>query len=360
MCYLFATFVAGVIQLRKMTDVRRNPMTLRTATFTFLGACLLVPALAGCSGDKVEKARRLIDTEPEKALVLLGEATAEKGETFDSLIFSGLTFEKLGRESEAIESYEKALAMGGASARAEPVPERLLALYEKRHSLTTDKGGKFAIARKAADLEKSLKVARPWASTFMLERLTADMNAAGEAGDADTVRKIVETGMDLAVPADAKNLFGENATKALRLAFVVKAEGKFLETLAQPLSERGVYRADGSRMVFYKEFVIPPAATGPDFNPESPLFWSNVRKNTCVPLHTAISDTVKFMEPVLGLKNVDQAGLKVVFENLYRTGAKAGFKAFGGDNRPPSGQTYLCEIDVPLRDFLAAIFVFAE
>lgn len=334
-------------------------MAFRRLPVTALCACLAAVMVCGCMGGKVEKARRLIDTEPAKALELLGQATAEEGETFDAAIFTGLALEKLGRDSDAVSAYEKALAMDGATARGEPVPERLLALYAKLHAQAADRNGKIAVARKAADLEKSLKVARPWASTFLLETISADMAAAGENGDQAAVRKLVDEGMELAVPTDAKNKFGENATRAMRSAFVVTAEKKFMESLAAPLAEKGVFVADGSRIVFSNEFVIPPAKTGPDFDPANPGFLANVRKSACVPLHTQISETVAFAGDTLGLKNIDADGLKVVFETLYRNDAKAGFKAFGGDRRPPNGQIYLCEINVPLRDFLAAIFVFA-
>jgi len=328
-------------------------MSLRTINAVSLCVCLLAPAVLGCSGDKIEQGRRLVDTEPEKALALFSEAVAEKGETFESLIYSGLALEKLVRESEAIEAYEKALATEGAANRPEPVAERLLALYEKRHGLTNTVEGKTAIARKAAELEKILKVARPWASTYLMEQI-------GEAGDEATVRKLVDEGMALAVPTEAKNRFGEDCTKALRSAFVVNAEKKFMETLAGPLAERGVYDAATSRIIFRNEFVIPSAGSSEDFNPELASFAGNVRKNTCVHIHTELSETIAKMQPVLDLKDVNPAGINVVFENLYRTFAKAGFKAFNGDKRPPNGQTYVCVIDVPLREFLSAVFVFAE
>lgn len=335
-------------------------MSLRTISVPLAATLFVLTAVSGCSGDKVQKARSIIETQPDVALALLKEAAAETGETFDNLIYTGLTLEKLGRDSEAIEVYEKALAGEGAAGRPEPVSERLLALYEKAHSLATGDAAKRAVARKAAALEKALKVARPWASSFIIDRLAADMAAAGEAGDEATVRKLAAEGMELAVTTEVKNMFGEKATAALRQAFVVRSEKAFMEKLAGPLSDQGFFVADGARIVIESEFVIPPAKIGPDFDPDNPQFFANVRKSACVPLHTSISNIAGQLAPVLGLKEIDAAGLDTVFENLYRTGTKAGFKAFGGDKRPPNGQTYLCRMDVGLRDFLAAVFVFAQ
>gem|GEM_PF-486334 len=335
-------------------------MLLRKYGVAVLGACLAVLMATGCSGDKVDKARRLVDTEPEKALEMLGQAVAEKGESFDSLIYTGLTYEKLGREQEAIAVYEKALEMPEAATRPEPVPERLLALYEKSHGSAADRNEKLSLARRAAALEKSLKVARPWASTFLLESISADMATAGKAGDEQAVRKLIAEGMDLAVPTDLKNRFGETATAAMRQAFVARTEAKFMESAARELAGRGIYVSDGSRIVFSSDFVIPSEKSGPEFDPANPGFLANVRKGACVPLHAKLSETVSFLEPILGLTGVDETGLNVAFETLYKNGAKAGFKAYGGASRKPNGQTYLCEINVPLADFLASIFVFAE
>ncbi len=335
-------------------------MLLRKYGVAVLGACLAVLMGAGCSGDKIQKARRLVDTEPEKALELLGQAVNEKGESFDSLIYTGLTYEKLGRDAEAVAVYEKALTMPDAVSRPEPVPERLLALYEKRHGLVSDRNEKLALARRAAALEKTLKVARPWASTFLLDVISSDMAAAGVAGDEQAVRKLIDEGMELAVPTELKNSFGEKATAAMRQAFVVRAGVKFMESAAQELGRRGIFVSDDSRIVFSNDFVIPSEKSGPEFDPANPAFLANVRKGACVPLYAQLSETVSYLEPILGLTGIDETGLNVAFETLYKNGAKAGFKAYGGASRKPNGQTWLCEINVPLADFLASIFVFAE
>lgn len=327
------------------------------AFFTVLFVAIL--AATGCSNDKVEKGRRLIDTEPEKAISLFQEAEKERGECFDCLIYTGLAYEKMGSAAHALTSYERAMQMPDAATRQEPVAERLLGLYEKAHGKAETPDDKLAIARKAAELEKSLKVARPWASMFLVEKYLIDMKAAAEKGNEAEVRKIADFCMGLALPAEMKNSFATDATLALQTAFVNRASAKFEETLASVFAEKGWYDRETSGIVFRNQFVIPSKADDPEFNPDSPGFAAALRKGACLPLHKAVSDAVAVAEPVLGLKGIDNAGINLVFQDLYKK-AVAGFVQYGGDKRAPNGQPYLCMIQVTLKDFLSSIFRFAE
>lgn len=329
-------------------------------TFRTTGALLIMAAVlvTGCNSDKVVAGRRLLETEPEKAIALFKEAEKERGECFECLIYTGLAYEKLGSESHALTTYERAIAMAESAGRPEPVAERLLVLYEKAHGKATG-DEKLKIARQAAQLEKSLKVARPWASMYLLETLSADMKKAAENGHGKAVREIADECMNLALPAEMKNGFAVDATHALQSAFVVASEKKFKETLAAPLAEKGLFDPESGNVVMSNEFDIPSKKEGAAWDPDSPGFWGEVRKGACLPLYEQMDEILKMAAPVLGLKGIEKAPLNLTFQDLYKK-AEAGFTKYGGDKRAPNGQSYLCRIQVPLKEFLSAIFRFAE
>ncbi|HOA12901.1 MAG TPA: hypothetical protein PLB35_01880 [Myxococcota bacterium] len=330
-----------------------------TSRAFFAVLLLAILTAAGCSSDKVEKGRRLIDSEPEKAIALFQEAEKERGECFDCLIYTGLAYERMGSAAHALTSYERAMQMPDAAARPEPVAERLLGLYETAHGKAGDATEKLAIARKAAELEKALKVARPWASMFLVDKYLADMKAAAEKGDEAEVRKIADFCMGLALPAEMKNGFATDATLALQSAFINRATKKFQETLATAFAEKGWFDSETSNIIFRNQFVIPSKAEDPEFNPDSPGFSAALRKGACLPLHAMVSEAVSLSAPMLGLKGIDNAGLNLVFQDLYKK-AVAGFAQYGGEKRAPNGQPYLCMIQVPMKDFVASLFRFAE
>jgi tetratricopeptide (TPR) repeat protein len=325
----------------------------------FAIACMALLLTSGCGGDKVEKGRRLIDSAPEKAIALFLEAEQEKGECFDCLIYLGLVYEKTGRLEEAVSTYEKALTMKEAASRPEPVSERLLTLYEKQHDSATAPEVRLTTAKKAAAIEKTLKVASPWANTYLFDLCTKDMKTAAENGNEKGVRTAAEICNALMVPADRKNNFASEATNTLQNAFVKRIGSKFAEDLAEVLAERGIYNKKKDTITFKNEFVIPDGKVSPDFKADSPDFTSNVRKGACIPLHKMIVETIKLAEPLLDLKSVDKTNLDLAFQDFYKI-ARAGFSSPIGDARSPAGLPYMCIIEMPLNEFLSSLFRFAE
>ncbi len=313
----------------------------------------------GCGGDPVTAGRRVLDTDPVKAAALFREAAAKKSPCFECDAYLGMALERTRDVAGAVEAYERALALPEAKSRPEPVAGRLLGLYETLFRDTSDDAARAGLARKAAPLEASLTVARPWANSFLLDQAKRQIVALGDAGKPPEAKAAVEAAMALYLPADLKKRFADEATAALQKAFVVRNTGKFAKELAEPLAGDGLYDAKSSEVVVAHRFTIPSKKADPRFDPSSSDFATNVRKEACLPLRKSLEDLVAKCAPALGLRKATPADLDWVFAELFKQ-SRAGFANHGPAERSPAGEPYLCEIRVPLPGFLGELYRFAE
>jgi len=322
-------------------------------------ALVAVVVAAGCNGDPVLAGRRLMDSDPGKAAALFREAATKKSPCFECDAWLGMALERTKDLKGAAEAYERALAQPESRSRPEPVAARLLGIYETMFRDTSDTGVRAGIAGKAAPVEASLTIARPWANSFLFDQAKAKIGPLAEAGKSREVQAAIESAMALYLPSDVKKTFANDATEALRTAFVARQKGTFEKELAAALDRDGLYDASTSEIVMGNRFTIPPKKADPRFDPASPDFAVAVRKEACLPLRKTLEDLVARCAPVLGLRKASAPDLDWVFAQVFKD-SRAGFATYGNPERAPTGEPWLCEVRLPLSKFLGELYRFAE
>lgn len=323
-----------------------------------LAVAAVALASCACSRDKVLAGRRLIGTDNQKAIALFQEAEKERPPCFECKLYEGLAHEKGGDLAAAATAWEAAIAIPNAPGRTE-LSWRLLDTWEKLYEATKEKAAKLAIAKKAAALEASLGAARAWANEALAESLRADMATAKSAGDAAKVKAAAAAIQALYLPVVRKRDLAVEATDALRAVFTASAERAFREKVAPGLAEKGSFDADSSDIVLTNRFVIPPASKDAAFDPRSDGFKVALRKGACVPLRDRLAEVVTAAAAAVGAKQPDAGAVDALFAKVFPQ-ARAGFAEFGGEAKPPAGQTWLCTVRVPLASLLGELFRFTE
>lgn len=319
----------------------------------------LAAAVSACDSDKVLAGRRAIATEPAEAIILLQQAEKEKSPCFDCRMYLGLAYEKTGNLNEAAASYEQALAMEEAARRPEPVKGRLHTVYRSLFQGAGDPVAKLELARKAAPLEKELKVAEPWANDFLLQRYTKDFNGHASAGRHDQAVKAAGAIQGLYLSPEKKKAAAEQATDAMRKAFTARSSKTFIERFATDFAGKGLYDKDKSELVLKNRYTIPSVRKDPTMDPTVEGFLTRVRGKSCLPLREKLEESVMTLVKPLGIKKPGAQDLDRLFAKMF-TYAKAGFASYGAERKAPAGQVFLCLIRVPLDAFLGELFRFSE
>lgn len=326
---------------------------------TVLFLAVVAVAATGCNTDKVLKGRKVLDKEPAKAVALFRQAAQERPQCFECLAYLGYGLERTGDLAGAAEAYEQAAGMPDAGLRPEPVRQRLLGVYESLHNNAAD-ADRPALATKAAELEATLKVARPWANLLLEEAWRKQMKDAAGAGDEARVREVAARIQGLYLPAERKQQAAADATDALRTVFIGRVTAALQGDAGRALADKGRLDATAGEVVLSSEFTIPTEAADPRFNPRAQEFESNARTEACLPLRQQLQEVVEALAPALGLKKVDAEGLDRVFASLYAN-AQAGIATYGGDKRPnPAGLPYLCRVRISFSGFATELFRFWE
>ena len=319
----------------------------------------LLLALPACNRDKLLAGRKYLATDPVQAVTFLKQAVAEKPSDFDSQMYLGLALEKTGDLAGAAAAYEAALATPEAGTRSDPVPFRLLDAYEKLHQAATAKDAQLAIAKKAAAIEAAQKVPRAWANQFLATALTADLQAAAQAGRTKDVRAAATALQALYLQVDKKRDAAFAATDALKAIFVKSATQAFKDKVAGELAEAGHYDATGDGIALVNRFTVPSADEDAAFDPDADAFKVNLRKAACLPLRKQLGEVLGKVVPVIGIKAPGEPDVDALFARLFND-SKAGYVAPGGEKKPPAGQAYLCQIRTPLASFLGELYRFSE
>jgi tetratricopeptide (TPR) repeat protein len=322
-------------------------------------ALVAIVAVAGCNGDPVTAGRRLVDTDPEKAAALFRDAAAKKAPCFECEAWLGMALERTKDLKGAAEAYERALAMPEAKNRPEPVAARLLNVYEAQFRDIADVAQRTDLARKAAPLEASLNLAKPWANSYLFDLAKKQITALAEAGKSREAAAAVDAAMALYLTADVKKQFANEATEALRTAFVTRMKAPFEKDLAAALERDGFYDAKTSEVVVANRFTIPGKKADPRFDPAASDFATVVRKEACLPLRKTLEDLVARSAAPLGLRKATPADLDWVFAQVFKD-SRAGFATHGSTERAPTGESWLCEVRLPVAKFLGELYRFAE
>lgn len=316
-------------------------------------------ATTGCESDKVLAGRKILEKEPAKALELFSQAARERSPCFECLAYLGYARERTGDLAGAAEAYAEAAGMPDVQSRPEPVRERLLGVYESLYN-QADEADQSALAEKAARLEATLKVARPWANMQLEEAWRKQMKAAATSGDDAGVRALAARIQGLYLPAERKKQAAADATDAMRAVFIGRAETVLAGAAGSALAERGRVDMEAREVVLSNEIKIPTVAADPRFDPRSQDFEAAARTDACLPLRAQLQEVVTALAGPLGLKNIDDEGLDRMFTALYGS-AQAGISAFGGDKRAnPAGLPYLCRVRMSFSGFATELFRFWE
>jgi hypothetical protein len=325
----------------------------------FLGLALLV-LVPGCNSDKVLAGRQILERDPGKAVAMFRAAVDERPDCFECLAYLGYGLQRQGDMLGASQAYEKAAALPGAATRTEPVLPRLLDAYESLFQASTEPSERLELARKAAPIEVTLKVSRPWANIALADITLARMRSATEAGNADGIRKASEELQALYLPAERKKQDATEATESLRKVFIARIETAFAGELGARLAQAGRFESESMEITLTNEFRIPAASEDSAFDPKSEGFRNALRQRACLPLRAAMEDTVNDIAPGIGIRKPESDGLDRVFARLFRS-AKAGFSVYGAENRAnPAGLPYVCTIRISLKEFAGELFRFSE
>jgi hypothetical protein len=322
-------------------------------------ACLVVISSIGCKGDPILKGRRLLDSDPARAAALFREAASLKSPCFECEAWLGAALERTKDLPGAAQAYERAWILPESSSRPEPVGARLLNVYETMFRDTTDAATRTDIARKAAPIEASLGLAKPWANPFLGEIARKEIAAIAETGKSRETRAAIDAAMSLYLSADSKKQLAGEATEALRKAFVISNSSKFMKELAAPLERDGLFDPNTSDVVISNHFTIPTKKADPRFDPASADFSTAVKTQSCLPLRTTLEKLVGRCAPALGIRKATPADLDWIFAQIFRD-ARAGFATYGSAERSPTGESWLCEVRMPLPRFLGELYRFAE
>jgi len=326
-----------------------------------LPALLLVLAAvtSACDSDRVLAGRRAIATEPAEAIALFQAAEKEKSPCFECRMYLGLAYEKTGKMNEAAAAYEQALVIETAANRPEPVKGRLLVVYRTLFQGSADQATRVELARKAAHLESALKVADPWANTFLHQRYTEEFEGHASAGRHDQAMRAAKAIQGLYLSPEKKKAAAEQATEGMRKAFTVRSRTIFVKQYASAFAEKGLYDVAKSELVLKNRFIIPSTRKDPSMDPKSDGFLARVRGKTCLPLRERLDESVMSLVTGLKIRKPEAKDLDRLFAKMF-TYAKAGFEEYGAERKAPAGQVYLCIIRVPLDAFLGELFRFSE
>jgi len=323
-----------------------------------LVAAVVLTAVSGCKGDKVLAGRRLMETNPAGALALFQEAEKTHSPCFECKVYEGLAHEKQGDLAAAAAAWEAAIAIPDAVGKTE-VSWRLLDTYEKLFEASKNRAERLAIAKKAAPLEVSLAAARAWANEALAESYRAEMKAAQKAGKADAVKAAASAIQALYLPVQRKRELAIEATEALKALFIERAENAFKEKVGAELAEQGRFDPDTSEVALTNRFTIPSPSKDPAFDPKGDGFKVALRKAACVPLRAMLKELIEKVAGAVGVKVPDEKAIDSLFARIFPQ-AKAGFAAYGAEQKPPAGQVYLCMLRIPLRSLLGELFRFSE
>ncbi len=326
---------------------------------TVLFLAMAFMATVGCNTDKILAGRKVLDEDPAKAIALFSEAALERAPCFECLAYLGFALERTGDLAGAADAYSQAAEMPDAQLRPEPVRERLLGVYESLYNRAEDRDQP-ALAEKAAKLEATLKVTRPWANLQLEENWRQQMKTAAAAGDGESVRATAARIQALYLPVERKKQAAADATDAMRVVFIGRAEQILGGKTGMALAEKGLVDPKAGEVVLSSEFKIPAASTDPRFDPQSEGFEAAARSDACLPLRAQLQDVVEALAAPLALKHVDAQGLDRMFASLYGS-AQAGIATYGGDKRAnPAGLPYLCRIHMSFSGFATELFRFSE
>lgn len=319
----------------------------------------MVVAATGCDSDKVLAGRKILEKDPAKAIQLFSQAAQERAPCFECLAYLGYALERTGDLVGAADAYVQAAAMPDVLARPEPVRQRLLGVYESLYN-QADEAGRPALAAKAAELEATLKVARPWANLQLEEAWRKQMKDAAANGNDAGVRDLAARIQGLYLPGERKQQAAADATDAMRTVFIKRAEQVLGGEAGSALAAADRLDPKAGEIVLSHQFNIPSAVADPRFDPRSEGFEAAARTEACLPLRAQLAEVVEALAPHLGLKNVTPEGLDRVFATLYSS-AQAGISLYGGDKRPnPVGLPYLCRVRMSFSGFATELFRFSE
>lgn len=319
---------------------------------------ILLTCFCACKGDPVLYARRVMSSEPAKAVEALSEAVSERPDCFDCWLFLGLAKEKVGDIGGAIEAYEKAVGLEEALSRPEPVLERLLWLYRRSFDATKDEAVREDLARRAAPLEVKLGVARPWANEFLYEKAMKEFRSHAAAGKRAEALEAANAIQAFYLPREKKVLAAREVTDFLRRQFARDGAEKLRATKVQTLKENGFVSNSNEEIVLRNDFRVPSKREDPAFDAASDDFPRLVRARACLPLRQKLRELVDLVREDLRLRQPTEEDLDRLFTKMF-TYAQAGYLHYGAEANPV-GQTFMCKISLPLEEFVAEVYQFSE
>jgi hypothetical protein len=112
--------------------------------------------------------------------------------------------------------------------------------------------------------------------------------------------------------------------------------------------------------VISNRFRIPSPDDDEKFDPKKDGFKLALRKAACEPLRKTMGEVVMECSSAIGARKPAEADLDRLFVKLFQY-SKAGYAIWGAEKKDkPAGLPYICEIRLPLGEFLGELFRFSS
>lgn len=325
----------------------------------FMGTSILALAiLLGCgSKNPIEEARGLIhDGELDEARTVLLAAAKKAPDEYRPLYLLAEVAEKKSAWNEAVEWYDKALALPSASRLSSQLKERK---YQALLKLASEEAGSpegtEAVMQRAAAIEDELSMRVKTANSALFTIYKAKFDAARAAGRFDEAMALAESVRGLSVDRERIRGIVSQLPDIERAKFDAGVRQAFDEKVKPGLQKRKVYDPNDKTIVLRGEFTVPAKSPEGLFDPRSEAFERDVEMMACLALRDGYWEILNEWaeaSPVRGklLESHANAFLNAALERK-NTGWVTPFDSA----RPPrsgEGLVYFCEGRLPV-DFVA-------
>ncbi|MBM4386428.1 MAG: hypothetical protein FJ088_01740 [Deltaproteobacteria bacterium] len=323
---------------------------------------LILFIFAGCSGDRVMEARKILKKEPARAVqLLLEEEKEKKGDCYECQIYLAMAYEESGDLDSSATRLENAASYEQSKGQIRVINEKLLGIYKSLYAKYEGDGVRsFEVIKKAAALEKALLKPEVWANKIVLSRLERDFNELRAKGDIEGVSAAAAEINSLYLEKEVKLKYLKEADRMNLEKFREDSLGILDEPYLKSLGEKHGVAIVGRNMIFRNLFKIPRKGEDGKFDPEKDEFELELRLVTCYPLFKKIKELMGELSSKITNSAPEDAPSIYLFNAVWRS-ATAGYETEAAFKSPSkAGFNYICQFRIPLSDAIEQIYLFKK